>query len=104
MADALFESNWQPTKDALCEGLTGNKRTVMETTLENTRQALMETAGAGATNAGNVATLNKVILPVIRRALSRLQTLILVHQAAVPLQVLQGQWKVFQVIKCQSKS
>jgi hypothetical protein len=69
MADALFESNWQPTKDALCEGLTGNKRTVMETTLENTRQALMETAGAGATNAGNVATLNKVILPVIRRVM-----------------------------------
>ena len=69
MADALFESNWQPTKDALCEGLEGNKRTVMETTLENTRQALMETAGAGATNAGNVATLNKVILPVIRRVM-----------------------------------
>jgi hypothetical protein len=69
MADALFESNWQPTKDALCEGLTGNKRTVMETTLENTRQALLETAGAGATNAGNVATLNKVILPVIRRVM-----------------------------------
>ena len=39
MADALFESNWQPTKDALCEGLEGNKKTVMETTLENTRQA-----------------------------------------------------------------
>ena len=69
MADALFESNWQPTKDALCEGLEGNRRTVMETTLENTRQALMETAGAGATNAGNVATLNKVILPVIRRVM-----------------------------------
>ena len=69
MADALFESNWQPTKDALCEGLEGNKRTVMETTLENTRQALMETSGAGATNAGNVATLNKVILPVIRRVM-----------------------------------
>tara|TARA_B100001964_G_scaffold161480_1_gene177245 strand:+ start:1538 stop:2713 length:1176 start_codon:yes stop_codon:yes gene_type:complete len=69
MADALFESNWQPTKDALCEGLEGNKRTVMETTLENTRQALMETSTAGATNAGNVATLNKVILPVIRRVM-----------------------------------
>jgi hypothetical protein len=41
----------------------------METTLENTRQALLETAGAGATNAGNVATLNKVILPVIRRVM-----------------------------------
>ena len=69
MADALFESNWQPTKDALCEGLEGNKRTVMESVLENTRTALMETSTAGATNAGNVATLNKVILPVIRRVM-----------------------------------
>ena len=69
MADALFESNWQPTKDALCEGLEGNKRTVMESVLENTRTALMETSSAGATNAGNVATLNKVILPVIRRVM-----------------------------------
>ena len=69
MADALFESNWQPTKDALCEGLEGNKKTVMESVLENTRTALMETSTAGATNAGNVATLNKVILPVIRRVM-----------------------------------
>jgi len=69
MADALFESNWQPTKDALCEGLEGNKKAVMETVLENSRQSLMEAASTGATNAGNVATLNKVILPVIRRVM-----------------------------------
>ena len=41
----------------------------METVLENTRSSLMEAASAGATNAGNVATLNKVILPVIRRVM-----------------------------------
>ena len=41
----------------------------METTLENTRKYLMETATAGATSAGNVATLNRVILPVIRRVM-----------------------------------
>ena len=69
MADALFESNWQATKDALTDGLEGNKKVVMETTLENTRQQLTEAAGAGATGAGNVATLNKVILPVIRRVM-----------------------------------
>jgi hypothetical protein len=69
MADALFESNWQATKDALTDGLEGNKKVVMETTLENTRQHLTEAAGAGATGAGNVATLNKVILPVIRRVM-----------------------------------
>ena len=50
MADAIFESNWQQTKEALCDGLEGNKRVVMETTLENTRQHLMEAASAGSTN------------------------------------------------------
>lgn len=81
----LFESNWKATKEALCEGkdllvnmdgsANPNKKRVMETVLENTRNdlmrrnPLMETATAGATGAGNVATLNKVILPVIRRVM-----------------------------------
>ena len=62
----LLESRWSETKEALLEGLQGNKRTVMATTLENTRKYLAESATAGATSAGNVATLNRVILPVIR--------------------------------------
>ena len=41
----------------------------MATTLENTRRYLSETAVAGTTSAGNVATLNRVILPVIRRVM-----------------------------------
>jgi hypothetical protein len=65
----LLESRWQETKGALVEGLSGNKKAVMESTLENTRKHLMETATAGATSAGNVATLNRVILPVIRRVM-----------------------------------
>jgi len=65
----LLESRWQETKGALLEGLTGNKKSVMEATLENTRQYLSEAATAGATSAGNVATLNRVILPVIRRVM-----------------------------------
>jgi hypothetical protein len=65
----LLESRWSETKDALLEGLQGNKRTVMATTLENTRKYLSESASAGATSAGNVATLNRVILPVIRRVM-----------------------------------
>lgn len=60
----LLESRWSETKGALLEGLQGNKRSVMETTLENTRKYLSESATAGATSAGNVATLNRVILPV----------------------------------------
>ena len=65
----LLESRWQDTKTALLEGLNGNKKGVMATTLENTRRYLSETAVAGTTSAGNVATLNRVILPVIRRVM-----------------------------------
>ena len=65
----LLESRWQETKTALLEGLGGNKKSVMGATLENTRKYLSETATAGTTSAGNVATLNRVILPVIRRVM-----------------------------------
>jgi hypothetical protein len=65
----LLESRWQDTKNALLEGLEGNKKSVMAATLENTRRYLSESATAGATSAGNVATLNRVILPVIRRVM-----------------------------------
>jgi len=68
MADVLFE-NWSATKDALVDGLTGNKKTVMETVLENTKKNLTEAATVGSTSSGNIATLNKVILPVIRRVM-----------------------------------
>ena len=51
------------------EGLSGTKKSVMSATLENTRKYLSETSAAGSTTAGNVATLNRVILPVIRRVM-----------------------------------
>jgi hypothetical protein len=69
MTQVLLESRWGETKDALLEGLNGSKRTTMAVILENTRKNLMENATAGATSAGNVATLNRVILPVIRRVM-----------------------------------
>jgi hypothetical protein len=69
MTQALLESRWGETKDALLEGLNGSKRTTMAVVLENTRKHLVENATAGATSAGNVATLNRVILPVIRRVM-----------------------------------
>ena len=81
----LFESNWKATKEALCEGrdllvnMDGspnpNKQKVMDVVLENTRNdlmrrnPLMETATAGGTSSGNIATMNKVILPVLRRVM-----------------------------------
>lgn len=76
----LFESQWQATKKALCEGkdlthnrdgsLNPNKKKVMEAVLENTRaQLLSENATFGATSSANIASLNKVILPVLRRVM-----------------------------------
>ena len=65
----LFESKWSQTKAALTEGLAGNKKKTMDIILENTKRYLSESASAGATSAGNVATLNRVILPVIRRVM-----------------------------------
>jgi hypothetical protein len=65
----LFESKWVETKSALTEGLAGNKKKTMDIVLENTKRYLSESATAGATSAGNVATLNRVILPVIRRVM-----------------------------------
>jgi hypothetical protein len=65
----LLTGRWNETKEALLEGLQGTRKSVMAVTLENTRKYLAESATAGATSAGNVATLNRVILPVIRRVM-----------------------------------
>lgn len=77
MSSVLLESKWKSYQEALLEGLEGNKRLVMKTVLDNTARALTENssgllaeaATAGSTAAGNIATLNKVILPVIRRVM-----------------------------------
>ena len=65
----LLNERWSETKDALLEGLQGNRRSSMNVCLENTRKYLAESATSGATSAGNIATLNRVILPVIRRVM-----------------------------------
>ena len=69
MSDVLLESRWGDTKDALLEGLEGNRRNSMSVVLENTKRYLQEAASSGASAAGNIATLNRVILPVIRRVM-----------------------------------
>jgi hypothetical protein len=69
MSQALLESRWGETKDALLEGLNGSKRSSMSVILENTRKYLKENATSGSTASGNIATLNRVILPVIRRVM-----------------------------------
>ena len=69
MSQELLEGRWSETKDALLEGLSGSKRTSMSVILENTKKYLKENATSGSTAAGNIATLNRVILPVIRRVM-----------------------------------
>jgi len=69
MSQELLEGRWSETKDALLEGLSGSKRTSMSVILENTKKYLRENATSGSTVSGNVATLNRVILPVIRRVM-----------------------------------
>jgi len=65
----LLNERWSETKEALLEGLSGNRKSSMAVCLENTRRYLGESATAGATSTGNIATLNRVILPVIRRVM-----------------------------------
>ena len=69
MSQELLEGRWDETKDALLEGLTGSKRNSMSVILENTKKYLRENASSGSTGSGNIATLNRVILPVIRRVM-----------------------------------
>ena len=69
MSNVLLESRWGETKEALLEGLKGNRRSTMGVILENTKKQLLAESSAGTTTAGNIATLNRVILPVIRRVM-----------------------------------
>lgn len=69
MSQELLEGRWNETKEALMEGLKGSRRNTMNVIMENTRKYLRENATGGATAAGNMATLNRVILPVIRRVM-----------------------------------
>jgi hypothetical protein len=69
MSQELLENRWDETKEALMEGLKGSRRNTMGVILENTRKYLKENASSGSTVSGNIATLNRVILPVIRRVM-----------------------------------
>jgi len=69
MSQELLEGRWDETKEALLEGLSGSKRNSMAVILENTKKYLRENASSGSTVSGNIATLNRVILPVIRRVM-----------------------------------
>jgi hypothetical protein len=69
MSKVLLEGRWNETKEALLEGLKGTRRSTMGVILENTKKQLLSESTVGTTTAGNIATLNRVILPVIRRVM-----------------------------------
>ncbi len=69
MSQELLEGRWDETREALLEGLSGSKRNSMSVILENTKKYSRENASSGSTVSGNIATLNRVILPVIRRVM-----------------------------------
>jgi hypothetical protein len=63
----LFE-NWSETKDVLLTGLSGEKRKVIDTLLDNQKQYnLNESAAAGATAAQDIAGFRNILIPMIRR-------------------------------------
>lgn len=62
----LYE-NWSDTKETLLEGLSESKKKILAPVLENTMQALQETAGAGVTSADAIGNFQKIVIPMIRR-------------------------------------
>ena len=70
MSKLLTEAKWDAVKSKLLEGLNGNRRVVMNAVLNNHRNNMLrESATLGATTGGNIASLNKVILPILRRVM-----------------------------------
>lgn len=69
-------AKWQRMKETLMQDLTPKQGRVLDKILENTRRefisrqrVLMENASAASVTTANIAVLNKVILPIIRRVL-----------------------------------
>lgn len=62
---------WNKLKKGLVADVKGaSKKAILETVLENTRkQYLAENASVAATHAGNVAIINKVMMPLIKRVM-----------------------------------
>lgn len=59
--------NWKEVKEALLEGLNDKQTQITSVLLENQKSYLMESAAAGVTATGNVARLEKLVMPLIRR-------------------------------------
>jgi hypothetical protein len=73
MANMLLEnqSAWAKMKKGLVSDIkSASRRNITETVLENARRAVLnEHASMGATTASNVAVINKVMMPLIKRVM-----------------------------------
>lgn len=70
MEHTFLTTEWSQTKEALLEGLSGSKRQIVDTLLENQRNEIIrETAVAGTTSATDIAGLRPALLPIIRRVI-----------------------------------
>ena len=57
-------------KEGLSSGLSDQQKSIFGQVLENTKKHMLkESASMGATTSGNVATLNKIVLPILRRVM-----------------------------------
>jgi len=83
----IFEGKvWENVRQGLSDGLTGTRKQVFESVLEQTRtEMLKESASPGSTHSGNIASLNKVILPVLRRVMPNI-----IANEIIGVQPLQG--------------
>lgn len=70
MEDNLLTTNWGEAKGALLEGLSSQKRAIVDVLLENQRTHILnETAAAGAVSTADIAGTRKTLLPMIRRVI-----------------------------------
>jgi len=58
-------------KEALLEGLTGSKKKIVSTLLENQAKYLAETAGGTAVDASAVSNFQKIVIPMTSSAFSQ---------------------------------
>jgi len=69
-------TKWDRMKDALKEGLTTKQGRFLDSALDNTRnefmnrqKLIMENASGSGVSTGNIATLQRVVLPILRRVM-----------------------------------
>ena len=78
MKNILSEKYWGAAKEAVTDGLDAKKSAMMNVLLENYRKAMVDREGTGilmenasitSTTSGNIAQINKIMLPLIRRVM-----------------------------------